>query len=36
MYFDGYKGRLMTTIFALVATGVGCMRTTRFDQISMD
>ena len=28
MYCDGYKGRLRTTMIALVATGVGCMRTT--------
>ena len=28
MYCDGYKGRLRTIRIALVATGVGCMRTT--------
>ena len=26
MYCDGYKGRLRTTLIALVATRVGCMR----------
>ena len=31
MYCDGYKGRLRTTRFALVATGVDCMRTARLD-----
>ena len=28
MYCDGYKGRLRTTMIDLVATRVGCMRTT--------
>ena len=37
MYCDsGYKGRLRTTRISLVATGVGCMRTTRLDLNSMD
>ena len=31
MYCDGYKGRLRTTRIVLVATGVGCMKTTRLD-----
>ena len=26
---DGYKDRLRTTRIALVATGIGCTRTTR-------
>ena len=36
MYCDYYKGRLRTTMIALVALGVGCMRTTRLEEIAMD
>ena len=36
MYCDGFKGRLRTTMIALMATGVGCMRTTRLEEIAMD
>ena len=36
MYHDDYKGRLRTTMIALLATGVGCMRTTRLEEIAMD
>ena len=31
MYCDGYKVRLRTTRIAVLATGVGCIRTTGLD-----
>ena len=36
MYCVGYNGRLRTTMIVLVATRVGCMRTTRLTQNFMD
>ena len=36
MYLDGYKGRLRTTMIALVDTRIGYMRNTRLDLNSMD